>query len=129
VVGLGLGHDDLCLCVSVVGWVGSAVEDVSVDGRWLMVWLTEPDVRVCSNPSRYCQNVFNDKHLTTLQASFLKKRLNIGGKRVDLAIWVSGPERPGTLSPTHPLTPSPYLGPLPPHTLLSVNLRRSAPPS
>jgi hypothetical protein len=37
---------------------------------------------------RYCQNVFNDRHITTLQASFLTKRLNLGGKRVDLNIWV-----------------------------------------
>ncbi|TNM91700.1 hypothetical protein fugu_020080 [Takifugu bimaculatus] len=36
---------------------------------------------------RYCENKFNDKHITTLQASFLTKKLNITGKRVNLAIW------------------------------------------
>ncbi len=37
---------------------------------------------------RYCNNTFNDSHLSTVQASFLSKRLNIEGKRVTLAIWV-----------------------------------------
>uniref|UniRef100_A0A8C5VJ38 Ras-related protein Rab-21 n=1 Tax=Microcebus murinus TaxID=30608 RepID=A0A8C5VJ38_MICMU len=36
---------------------------------------------------RYCGNKFKDKHITTMQASFLTKKLNIGGKRVNLAIW------------------------------------------
>jgi hypothetical protein len=38
---------------------------------------------------RYVQNAFNDKHITTIQASYLVKRLNIDGKRVQLSIWVS----------------------------------------
>ena len=37
---------------------------------------------------RYCENQFNDKHITTIQASFLRKRLNISNQRVNLAIWV-----------------------------------------
>ena len=35
---------------------------------------------------RYVDNKFNDKHLTTLQAAYLKK--SIGNKKVELAIWV-----------------------------------------
>lgn len=51
---------------------------------------------------RYCQNTFNDKHVTTLQASFLKKRMNIGGRRVDLAIWdTAGQERFHALGPIY----------------------------
>ena len=38
--------------------------------------------------TRYVRNAFNDKHVTTIQASFLSKRLNIDGKRVNLSIWV-----------------------------------------
>jgi len=51
---------------------------------------------------RYVENKFNDKHLTTLQASFLNKKLNIGGKRVNLAIWdTAGQERFHALGPIY----------------------------
>ncbi|KAL4839710.1 hypothetical protein H8958_007412 [Nasalis larvatus] len=51
---------------------------------------------------RYCENKFNDKHITTLQASFLTKKLNIGGKRVNLAIWdTAGQERFHALGPIY----------------------------
>ncbi|XP_061264782.1 ras-related protein Rab-21-like [Bos javanicus] len=50
----------------------------------------------------YCENKFNDKHITTLQASFLTKKLNIGGKRVNLAIWdTAGQERFHALGPIY----------------------------
>ncbi|KAL0609693.1 Ras-related protein Rab-21 [Plecturocebus cupreus] len=43
---------------------------------------------------RYCENGFNDKRITTLQASFLTKKLDIGGKRGSLATWdTAGQER------------------------------------
>lgn len=42
---------------------------------------------------RYVQNAFNDKHITTIQASYLVKRLNIDGRRVQLCIWVSNGTR------------------------------------
>lgn len=38
--------------------------------------------------TRYVQNTFNEKHVTTIQASFLTKRLNVDGNRVNLSIWV-----------------------------------------
>ncbi|KAM4901808.1 ras-related protein Rab-21 isoform 2-T2 [Sylvia borin] len=53
-----------------------------------VVLLGEGCVGKTSLVLRYCENKFNDKHITTLQASFLTKKLNIGGKRVNLAIWV-----------------------------------------
>ncbi|MEQ2164873.1 Ras- protein Rab-21 [Goodea atripinnis] len=53
-----------------------------------VVLLGEGCVGKTSLVLRYCENKFNDKHITTLQASFLTKKLNITGKRVNLAIWV-----------------------------------------
>lgn len=51
---------------------------------------------------RYVENKFNDKHITTLQASFLTKKLNIGGKRVNLSIWdTAGQERFHALGPIY----------------------------
>ncbi|XP_022293695.1 ras-related protein Rab-21-like [Crassostrea virginica] len=51
---------------------------------------------------RYVENKFNDKHITTLQASFLEKKLNIGGKRVNLSIWdTAGQERFHALGPIY----------------------------
>lgn len=51
---------------------------------------------------RYVENKFNEKHLTTLQASFLTKKLNIGGKRVTLNIWdTAGQERFHALGPIY----------------------------
>ncbi|XP_054617599.1 ras-related protein Rab-21 isoform X1 [Dunckerocampus dactyliophorus] len=52
-----------------------------------VVLLGEGCVGKTSMVLRYCENKFNDKHITTLQASFLNKKLNITGKRVNLAIW------------------------------------------
>lgn len=70
--------------------------------QYKVVLLGEGCVGKTSLVLRYCQNVFNDKHLTTLQASFLKKRLNIGGQRVDLAIWdTAGQERFHALGPIY----------------------------
>lgn len=51
---------------------------------------------------RYVENKFNDKHITTLQASFLTKKLNIGGRRVNLSIWdTAGQERFHALGPIY----------------------------
>lgn len=70
--------------------------------QFKVVLLGEGCVGKTSLVLRYCQNVFNEKHLTTLQASFLKKRLNLGGKRVDLAIWdTAGQERFHALGPIY----------------------------
>ena len=67
-----------------------------------VVLLGEGCVGKTSLVLRYCENKFNDKHITTLQASFLTKKLNIGGKRVNLAIWdTAGQERFHALGPIY----------------------------
>ncbi|XP_071445754.1 ras-related protein Rab-21 [Hetaerina americana] len=51
---------------------------------------------------RYVEDKFNDKHITTLQAAFLNKRINIGGKRISLSIWdTAGQERFHALGPIY----------------------------
>jgi len=67
-----------------------------------VVLLGEGAVGKTSLVLRYVENKFNDKHLTTLQASFLNKKLNIGGRRVNLAIWdTAGQERFHALGPIY----------------------------
>nr|XP_057923478.1 ras-related protein Rab-21 [Doryrhamphus excisus] len=67
-----------------------------------VVLLGEGCVGKTSLVLRYCENKFNDKHITTLQASFLNKKLNITGKRVNLAIWdTAGQERFHALGPIY----------------------------
>ncbi|KAL7862803.1 hypothetical protein SRHO_G00117870 [Serrasalmus rhombeus] len=51
---------------------------------------------------RYCENKFYSKHITTLQASFFTKKLNISGNRVTLSIWdTAGQERFHALGPIY----------------------------
>ena len=70
--------------------------------QYKVVLLGEGCVGKTSVVVRYVQNAFNDKHLTTLQASFLTKKLNIAGKRVELAIWdTAGQERFHALGPIY----------------------------
>lgn len=67
-----------------------------------VVLLGEGCVGKTSLVMRYCQNTFADKHVSTLQASFLKKRMNVNNKRVDLAIWdTAGQERFHALGPIY----------------------------
>ncbi|ELU08055.1 hypothetical protein CAPTEDRAFT_163376 [Capitella teleta] len=67
-----------------------------------VVLLGEGAVGKTSLLLRFVENKFNDKHLTTLQASFLNKKMNIGGKRVNLAIWdTAGQERFHALGPIY----------------------------
>jgi len=67
-----------------------------------VVLLGEGCVGKTSLVLRYVQDKFNDKHLTTLQASFLNRRLNIDGKRVNLSIWdTAGQERFHALGPIY----------------------------
>lgn len=76
----------------------------SVAGRYQfkIVLLGEGCVGKTSLVLRYCQDKFNDKHLTTLQASYLTKKLNIDGKRVGLSIWdTAGQERFHALGPIY----------------------------
>jgi len=67
-----------------------------------IVLLGEGCVGKTSCVLRYVEDRFNDKHITTLQASFLSKRLNIRGKRVTLSIWdTAGQERFHALGPIY----------------------------
>ena len=51
---------------------------------------------------RYCKDEFNDRHLTTIQASFFAKRITVGTARVKLAIWdTAGQERYAALGPIY----------------------------
>ncbi len=51
---------------------------------------------------RYCKDEFNDRHLTTIQASFFTKRITVGQARVKLAVWdTAGQERYAALGPIY----------------------------
>eukprot|EP00020_Sapocribrum_chincoteaguense_P003290 CAMPEP_0170749386 /NCGR_PEP_ID=MMETSP0437-20130122/10367_1 /TAXON_ID=0 /ORGANISM="Sexangularia sp." /LENGTH=223 /DNA_ID=CAMNT_0011088305 /DNA_START=57 /DNA_END=723 /DNA_ORIENTATION=+ len=51
---------------------------------------------------RYTQNVFEPNHITTVQAAFRTKTLNVDGSRVTLAIWdTAGQERFHALGPIY----------------------------
>lgn len=70
--------------------------------QFKVVLLGEGCVGKTSLVLRYCEGKFNDKHITTLQASFLNKKLNVGGKRVNLSIWdTAGQERFHALGPIY----------------------------
>ncbi|XP_020283626.1 ras-related protein Rab-21 [Pseudomyrmex gracilis] len=67
-----------------------------------VVLLGEGCVGKTSVALRYVEDKFNDKHITTLQASFLNKKLNINGKRINLAIWdTAGQEKFHALGPIY----------------------------
>lgn len=51
---------------------------------------------------RYIEDKFNDKHMTTLQATFLNKKMNFNGHRVHLSIWdTAGQEKFHALGPIY----------------------------
>ena len=54
-----------------------------------VVLLGEGCVGKTSLVVRYVQDEFYNEHRTTIQASFLSKRINIDNARVNMAIWVS----------------------------------------
>ncbi|XP_011495257.1 PREDICTED: ras-related protein Rab-21 [Ceratosolen solmsi marchali] len=67
-----------------------------------VVLLGEGCVGKTSVMLRYVEDKFNDKHISTLQASFFKKKLNINGKRINLAIWdTAGQEQFHALGPIY----------------------------
>ncbi|CAG0890099.1 unnamed protein product [Darwinula stevensoni] len=67
-----------------------------------VVLLGEGCVGKTSVVLRYIEDKFNDKHISTIQASFLTKKLNISGKRINLAIWdTAGQERFHALGPIY----------------------------
>ncbi|CAG0918540.1 unnamed protein product [Notodromas monacha] len=67
-----------------------------------VVLLGEGCVGKTSLVIRYVEDKFNDKHVSTLQASFLSKKLNLNGTRANLAIWdTAGQERFHALGPIY----------------------------
>jgi len=67
-----------------------------------VVLLGEGSVGKTSLVTRYVQNTFNERHVTTIQASFLTKRLNVDGSRVNISIWdTAGQERFHALGPIY----------------------------
>jgi len=51
---------------------------------------------------RYVEDKFNDKHESTLQASFTQKKINVDGRRITLAIWdTAGQEKFHALGPIY----------------------------
>ncbi len=51
---------------------------------------------------RFINDQFNDKHMSTVQAAFMKKKIRIGNNSVELAIWdTAGQERYHALSPIY----------------------------
>ncbi|KAL1516586.1 hypothetical protein ABEB36_000482 [Hypothenemus hampei] len=67
-----------------------------------VVLLGEGCVGKTSLVLRYVEDKFNKKHITTIQASFLNKKINIDGKRITLAIWdTAGQEKFHALGPIY----------------------------
>jgi len=67
-----------------------------------VVLLGEGSVGKTSLVTRYVQNTFNEKRVPTIQASFLTKKLNVDGVRVNISIWdTAGQERFHALGPIY----------------------------
>ncbi|XP_066585816.1 ras-related protein Rab-21 [Prorops nasuta] len=67
--------------------MASTVNNTGNGYNFKIVLLGEGCVGKTSVLLRYVEDKFNDNHLSTVQASFLNKKLNIDGKRVTLSIW------------------------------------------
>ncbi|XP_055304175.1 ras-related protein Rab-21 [Sitodiplosis mosellana] len=67
-----------------------------------VVLLGEGAVGKTSLVLRYVEDTFNPSHITTLQASFLNKKINVDGKAVRLSIWdTAGQEKFHALGPIY----------------------------
>jgi Ras-related protein Rab-21 len=80
--------------------------DAEVSGgrshNFKVVLLGEGCVGKTSLVMRYVEDVFNTKHVTTLQASFLNKKISLAGRRINLSIWdTAGQERFHALGPIY----------------------------
>jgi Ras-related protein Rab-21 len=73
-----------------------------VSSSFKVVLLGEGAVGKSSILLRYLENKFNNKHLSTTQASFASRKLNIDGKDVELNIWdTAGQEKYHSLGPIY----------------------------
>jgi small GTP-binding protein len=72
------------------------------EARFKVVLLGEGAVGKSSMMLRYVENKFNPRHLSTIQASFATKKLNIDGRDVELNIWdTAGQEKFHALGPIY----------------------------
>ncbi|XP_074599142.1 ras-related protein Rab-21-like [Brevipalpus obovatus] len=70
--------------------------------QFKVVLLGEGCVGKTSLISRFVENKFNESHVSTLQASFLRKTLMIEGQSVNISIWdTAGQERFHALGPIY----------------------------
>ncbi|XP_015609245.1 ras-related protein Rab-21 [Cephus cinctus] len=82
--------------------MANSVASTSNGYNFKVVLLGEGKVGKTSLVLRYVEDMFNDKHIITTQASFLKKKLNINGKRINLDIWdTAGQEKFHALGPIY----------------------------
>ncbi|KPI96116.1 PREDICTED: ras-related protein Rab-21 [Papilio xuthus] len=67
-----------------------------------VVLLGEGSVGKTSLLLRYVEDKFNERHTSTLQATFLNKKINLNDKRINLAIWdTAGQEKFHALGPIY----------------------------
>ncbi|KAL5475643.1 hypothetical protein EMCRGX_G025485 [Ephydatia muelleri] len=67
-----------------------------------VVLLGEGAVGKTSIVTRYVKNTFNNQHVMTLQAAFLQKTLNLGGRQITLNLWdTAGQEQYHALGPIY----------------------------
>eukprot|EP00455_Lapot_gusevi_P015532 TRINITY_DN1787_c0_g1_i1.p1 TRINITY_DN1787_c0_g1~~TRINITY_DN1787_c0_g1_i1.p1 ORF type:complete len:210 (+),score=55.91 TRINITY_DN1787_c0_g1_i1:63-692(+) len=70
--------------------------------RFKIVLLGEGRVGKTSLLLRYVKDTFDDKQVSTIQASYLEKRLNLNNRSTNLAIWdTAGQERFHALGPIY----------------------------
>jgi len=75
---------------------------MSQEKQFKVVLLGEGRVGKTSLVLRYSQNQFNDKQVSTVQASYQTKRLTVDNQRVNLSIWdTAGQERFHALGPIY----------------------------
>ncbi|XP_023022878.1 RAS oncogene family member Rab21 [Leptinotarsa decemlineata] len=79
-----------------------AMANSSETHNFKVVLLGEGCVGKTSLVLRYVEDKFNSKHMSTVQASFLNKKLSIDGNRVNLSIWdTAGQEKFHALGPIY----------------------------
>lgn len=70
--------------------------------RYKIVLLGEGRVGKTSILLRYIKGEYSDQQISTLQASYLDKRINIGTLQVQLSVWdTAGQERFHALGPIY----------------------------
>ncbi len=75
---------------------------MSSGNRYKVVLLGEGRVGKTSILLRFCRGEYNDKQVSTLQASYLDKKLRVGNDEVVLSIWdTAGQERFHALGPIY----------------------------